>query len=193
MIEMNINKDDLAKVLRKMNALSVKDRSGKIFQAFQDSGALLANRLGRAAGGKILKSRTGDLRKSIGSKVVQNGEDISATVGSGTLTGGRMKYASIHEHGGVIRPKNGRFIAIPLQAARTPAGVARGTPRSYQNTFIAKRVIWQRIGKNIIPLFALKRSVTIPATHYMSRTMESNKEPIIKTFIRSINEAMKTE
>ena len=192
MIEMNLDKASIEKAMKKLSSLSVKDRSGKIFQGFQECGALLANALKRAAGGTILKRRTGNLANSVGSKVVTDREDIYAEVGSGALTGGRMKYASIHEHGGVIRPKNGKFLAIPLPAARTAGGVARGTPRSYQNTFIAKGIIWQRIGnfKKTIPLFSLKRSVTIPASHYMSRTAEANKDAVIKKLIRSVSEAV---
>ncbi|MBU4356587.1 MAG: hypothetical protein KJ822_14795, partial [Proteobacteria bacterium] len=70
-----------------------------------------------------------------------------------------------------IRPKNKKFLAIPLAAAKTAAGVARGGPLSgiWGPTFIAKGIIFGFSGgtkttqsKTPIPLFVLKRSVVVP-------------------------------
>jgi len=70
-----------------------------------------------------------------------------------------------------IKPKTKKFLAIPLPAAKTAAGVARGGPLDgiWGPTFIAKGVIFGYSGgtkgtqsKTPIPLFALKRSVVVP-------------------------------
>lgn len=97
-----------------------------------------------------------------------------------------VPYAFIQEHGGTITPKKSKFLAIPLSAARTPAGGSRGDPRDFKNTFVAKSkqgnlIIFQKnnVGSrsrskraenrsDITPLFVLKRSVTIPASRWAS-------------------------
>ena len=70
-----------------------------------------------------------------------------------------------------IRPKNTKFLAIPLAAAKTAAGVPRGRPLDgiWGPTFIAQGVIFGFSGGTKgtqsvkpIPLFALKRSVVVP-------------------------------
>ena len=97
------------------------------------------------------------------------GSKVSGGIGFGA------KYAKVHIGPAgtsfVIRPKHRRFLAIPLAAAKTAAGVPRGRPLDgiWGPTFIAKGVIFGYSGgtkgtqsKTPIPLFALKRSVVIP-------------------------------
>ena len=54
--------------------------------------------------GQVLKRGTGRLAGSIGATQEIEGQDIVGKVGSG------LKYARIHELGGVIRPKNFRYL-----------------------------------------------------------------------------------
>ena len=54
--------------------------------------------------GQVLKRGTGRLAGSIGATQEIEGQDIVGKVGS------RLKYARIHELGGVIRPKNFRYL-----------------------------------------------------------------------------------
>lgn len=95
-------------------------------------------------------------------------------------------YARIHEFGGTITPKKGRFLTVPLKSALTPSGVLRGKNKlvrrgtewqtaSGDPTFIARGrsgallVFADRerftakgnIGGKLEPLYVLKRSVKI--------------------------------
>jgi phage gpG-like protein len=104
-----------------------------------------------------LHVRTGHLHRSItheGPK--RKGTKIIGAVGTD------IPYGPTHEFGGTIRPKRAQFLTVPLTAAKTAAGAGRGRARDFPNTFIAKGIIFQRIGKRIIPLFVLKRMVRIP-------------------------------
>ncbi|MCK4624567.1 MAG: hypothetical protein KAV00_04595 [Phycisphaerae bacterium] len=133
-----------------------------------------------------LKVVTGKLRSSLRGRVVSTGATIVAAVG--VTKGPATKYAAIHEHGGVIRPKNAKALAIPLPAARGPGGKPRfpGGPREaarkHPNMFMlkqkgkapllcyAKRVRGKAGGRvsELVPLFVLKKSVKVPAKHWLS-------------------------
>jgi hypothetical protein len=117
-----------------------------------------------------LARRTGTLARSTRPKpVVLEGSKVVGGLAFGA------KYAKVHigpaGSGFTITPKNRQFLAIPLSAAKTAAGVARGGPLAgiWGPTFIAKGVIFGYSGgtkrtqsATPIPLFALKRSVVIP-------------------------------
>lgn len=76
--------------------------------------------------------------------------------------GTNLKYAAIHQFGGTIRPINARALTVPL-----PAATLGRRARDYKNTFVAKGVIFQKQGSEIVPLFVLKKSVKIPARPFM--------------------------
>jgi hypothetical protein len=84
----------------------------------------MQNRFGET---KQLTARTGRLRRSLNHVVT--GSSVSDLKLSITSAG--VSYARVQEFGGVIRPKNGRFLAIPTEANKTSAGVAKyPTPRA---------------------------------------------------------------
>jgi hypothetical protein len=125
------------------------------------TGGTASDRLGRRTGALARSTRPLQVRLE-GSKV------------TGGLAFG-AEYAGVHIGPAgsqvTIRPKNKKFLAIPLAAAKTAAGVARGGPLSgiWGPTFIAKGIIFGFSGGtkasksgNPIPLFVLKRSVVVP-------------------------------
>ncbi|MBM4286900.1 MAG: hypothetical protein FJ135_01910 [Deltaproteobacteria bacterium] len=125
------------------------------------AGGTAADRLARRSGTLARSTRPLKVRVE-GSKVV------------GGLAFG-AEYAKVHigPSGSTftIRPRNKQFLAIPLPAARTAAGVPRGGPldQIWGPTFISKGVIYGFSGgtrgsqnDKPIPLFVLKRSVVVP-------------------------------
>lgn len=71
--------------------------------------------------------RTGTLRRSFGHEVRGQGLTSELRVFSqGT------PYAAIQEFGGTIKPKNKRFLTVPLPDAKTPAGALKGGARLVQ-------------------------------------------------------------
>ena len=84
---------------------------------------------------------------------------------------------SVHEEGATIRKKS-KLLAIPLKAALDSRGrpLKRG-PRAWRDTFVAKSrkgnlLIFQKRGKEIIPLYVLKEKVRIPRRLGMGVTMD---------------------
>ena len=125
--------------------------------------------------GRKLRARSGALRSSAGGRVTGNTlKNLKATLRIG---GGRAGYARIQEEGGTVTPKGGGWLTVPLPAALRPR---TGTPNprakirkegdSYTTdigpTFIIRGskgpvVMARREDGTIVPLYALRRSVTI--------------------------------
>ncbi len=126
-----------------------------------------------------LKVRSGKLRASALPIKAEIMEDrVEGGVSFGT------QYARVHigpkGQETIIRPKNAKFLAIPLPAAMTGAGVSRGSPRQgpWGESFVketdGKLIVFGKMqiskGKRsgelrnqIVPLFLLLKSVKIKA------------------------------
>lgn len=122
--------------------------------------------------------RTGALVRSMAGKVRDITGGVEAVVSAGGRTGGAdVPYARPHEDGATIRPKRGKFLAIPMPAAKTKAGVARGGPRDFPNLrFQPGRdgsTAWlvQEMGRGktarSVLMFKLVRRVDIKGKHYL--------------------------
>lgn len=111
-----------------------------------------------------LASRTGGGLKSIARSI----SVVAASQGD-NLVAGKISAAdlSIHETGATVTAKSAKYLAIPLRDALDSRGVPlKKGPREWTNTFIkeSKRgnlIIFMRQGRKIVPLYLLKRSVTI--------------------------------
>jgi hypothetical protein len=74
----------------------------------------------------------------------------------------------IHEFGGRIAAEKASYLTIPLPAALDARGVPlKRSARDWQNTFVRESrrgnlLIFRRRGKEIVPLYALKREVRVP-------------------------------
>jgi len=148
--------------------------------------------------GQALKARTGNLRRAIFHKVGAVANDVIGVVGVDLA---KAKYGRIQELGGVIRPKKSKHLTIPLDAAKTGNGVARFTARDvisspgsygYVGTFTRNNIIFgKQDGGGIVPLFALKTSVTIRAVGYLKSTVEEKMSWIKQTLMDSIAAGVK--
>ncbi len=116
-----------------------------------------------STGSASLSSRSGDLLRSLRAGVAVAGTGFADTRGS--LAG--AAYLRVHEYGGTVTPRGARFLAIPLPAALNPNGTPiKDDPRAWTNTFVQKSragnlLIFRRQGAGIVPLYALKSSVTL--------------------------------
>ena len=119
---------------------------------------------GKSQGGPLLHRRTGALSRSF--NVAASGATLEALQ---WVTGSfGNKTANLHEFGGTITAKRTKYLAIPLDAAKTAAGVAKGPPRSFPNTFFIPRrgggFIMQALSADehgltdVVPLFKLQNA-----------------------------------
>jgi hypothetical protein len=147
---------------------------GKAMKALNATNAKLQRKLINqhlsGPGENSLARRSGSLARSIRPEpaMPEGGTLISAKLYAGAI------YAKSHfgPRGSsiTIRPTKKQYLAIPLSAAKTAAGVARGGPLDgiWGKTFIAKGIIFGYSGgtkasrsAEPIPLFVLKKSVVI--------------------------------
>lgn len=140
-----------------------------------------------------LSKRSGAMVKSIADSIKVSGRfetGITAHIGGNAV-------AQLHETGAVIRPKKGKYLAIPLPEALDSRGVElRKGPRAWDNTFIAtsKRgnlIIFQRRGRRAIPLYVLKAQVRIPPRLGMQddliRLMPSFEIRMMEAYVRELD------
>lgn len=176
-----------------------------LMRAMQDIG----NRLTRSVivdqlSGQTLHARTGNLKRSPRQQITAADRTAAVRV---DFDPGRAPYGAIHETGGTIRPKRSRFLAIPLDAAKTGAGVSRFGAREvmanpqafgYKHCFVAKGVIFgvmagavkdRRGMVGTVPLFALKSSVTLPERAPLRKTLDANRGWIDDRVGQAVHEA----
>lgn len=177
-----LGKKEVEKLLQKYSRAKV---IRAVKKAFNLAVVLLVSRirqedLSGPTSSKSVSARSGKLRQNVKVKrAVVTATGVEAGVTAGTA------YARVHigrrGRKTVIRPKNVRWLTIPLEAAKTKAGVARGSARSgvFGETFVMKTkannllIMGKRVrqsgksaGKtfgNLVPLFVLKKKVVIKA------------------------------
>jgi HK97 gp10 family phage protein len=87
--------------------------------------------------------------------------------------GTNLEYAPIHEHGGTITPKNGKYLAIPISKSARAAG----SPRK----FALQLYLRKAASGNLVLTsmegdvhYVLKTSVTIPAQPFLRPAYDDN-------------------
>ena len=126
-------------------------------------------------------ARTGRLRASIAGVVRERPGVLEAAVGSGSdPQRPGVPYAAMQEEGGVQRPRTAKMLRIPLDAAKTAAGVDRyPTPLriSAPDKFFLYRAtsgkLFLRDKLDGSFWYILKDSVTIPGTHFLYRAISA--------------------
>ncbi len=203
MIKIEVDQKSFQNIVDALEGLSPKKADSVLNKGFKRAALLVEQKLKVNISGSILNVRSGQLRASIGSRVDSTDSGPVATIGSGARQGRRIPYADIQETGGTIRPKIGQFLTIPLKDAQTPSGVTRFSARDvmggltkYRGSFINKGIIFGIINKgrsskkSIVPLFALKRSVTIKPSHYLTITRNQTEKDATDELVKAVNEAL---
>jgi len=124
--------------------------------------------------GQRLNVRSGRLRNSV-SLLVED-SPVQLELRMGRTRGADVHYAGILEEGGVITPKRGKFLAIPVGPAVTGAGVTKGGWESPRTAPVKLRFVPTSRGGVLVTVpkrgpgkvaYVLRRSITIRARHYM--------------------------
>ena len=88
---------------------TAKELPGRIYKAMVQACSLVETRAKtHHLAGATLKPRTHQFQRSVKSIVRRSGGTISGRVGSPVV------YAAIHEYGGIIKPKNAKYLVFQI-------------------------------------------------------------------------------
>lgn len=175
-----------AAVVARMDEASIYIRSYLLNKRF--TGGTSATALGVRSG--HLRSQTHLIpTKAAGGKIA-GGVDITTF------------YASVHigpkGQTTVIRPKNGKFLTIPTEHAKTAAGAARqSSARNVPGLFFLPSrkgggVLVKRVGRGkLVPYFILKKSVTVRARIAPADVQRDTLPGVTSIFEQAIKERAK--
>jgi hypothetical protein len=113
---------------------------------------------------KSLSSRTGQLVSSLERSVTVKGQTWRSL--KAYITVGFPGV--IHEFGATIKAKEAKYLTIPLPPALDERGVPlKKSARDWENTFVARTkagnlIIFQKRATQIVPLYLLRETTTIP-------------------------------
>lgn len=202
-----VSSTDLKRVIDGLKALDPKVKDSPLYKGMVDCSLMMEKALKNYQRFSSLKRRSGYLSRSIGSVVVQEEGELVGIVGSGVRTDTRVRYADIHERGGVIKPKNGKYLTIPIGKSKTRSGMGRFSARdimggftNYDETAVFKSkagnlIYWGvkklKKGRKLEPLFVLVKQVKIPARRYMSLTARANTQRVMRQLQNRITEHLK--
>ena len=171
--------DEVKAMLRRAD----EGQYGIVREAFRDTLKRTHRRMQARVSGQPLKRRTGQLARSI--KTRMDGSRLANLRGVVYTDPSVAPYAGVHETGATIRAKDaynylpgGPYLAIPSRQNQTPAGVARETPRTthQQGGFVAPitapKARYAVFSSDRTPMFWLVNKVRIPARLGMEETTE---------------------
>lgn len=145
--------------------------------------------------GNPLDVRTGTLKRSITYQVAVDG--YSARVGTNVV------YARAHEFGAVIKPKNAKFLTIPIGQYRVQSRTARiRSARQVKDLVYIPRKNGEFGGmlgrpkgrgkaRSIEPLFLLRKRVTIPPRPFLRPALYDNGPRIAAALGEGIRREMR--
>ncbi len=128
-----------------------------------------------------LYRRKGNMLREIQQSVTVTGRGLDAIKGS-------ISGPAVHEFGATIRPTRSQYLAIPLDAAKDSTGTPLPmSPRQFRDTFVARSkrgnlLIFQKRGGRfgrIVPLFALKKQVKVPARLGLGATLDKASDAFV--------------
>jgi len=114
--------------------------------------------------------KTHHLGRSIHIEVTKNSPNyVEIAIGTD------LEYAAIHEFGGVIKPKNAKFLAIPVSSAAK----ILISPRKFKDgelSFLPRSFGGLLVDRDGEVQFVLRTSVTIPAHPYLRPALDENED-----------------
>ena len=137
-------------------------------------------RMSGPTGPNSLSARTGAGRRSVRFATVPIANGMRLEMAAG----GNAFYLIVHENGATIRPRSAKYLAIPIGAAKTKAGVSRQSgPRQYPDLkFViarsGKKLLVRVLPKTkrqparIVPMYVLVPVVNIPPRLGFKKTVK---------------------
>lgn len=142
-----------------------------------------------------LSRRSGQGLRSIKDSISVSEPGVNSTRSlTGQISTGRL---TVHETGAVITAKRAKYLAMPMMEALDSRGQPRKSgPRAWRDTYVARSragnlIIFQkRTGGKVVPLYLLKKKVTIPQRLRLRETFDSMVPHFTAKAIRQLEAAL---
>ena len=133
-----------------------------------------------------IPKRSGKARRGVGVKMDRARErgDIAVLI-YGTL--GKAPHLKTLEQGATLKPTRATMLAVPIGRAATKHGQARFRARDlrdnpsaygYERSFVRGDVVFGVRGRDLEPLFALRRNLVFPRRSYFKKFYRANEARI---------------
>lgn len=187
--------------------------AGKIAQRFSDGSRTVLNLIAvamhdtgehlktvivqRKLSGSPIRRRTGNLQRAIHFRTRRGPTYVTLTVAPDLR---QARYGRILDVGGTIRATRAQFLTIPVGRNLTGAGIGRMSARAFianpealgfTRSFVNPRktaIMGALAGGGWEPVFALKKSVRIPAFGYLQSVIPEERSWIEERFQQVVDE-----
>ncbi len=142
--------------------------------------------------GKVLNSRSGDLRDSITYTVdtEDRGQIIDAEFGFLDPVGSVDLYGAIHEFGGIIKPVDAEVLTVPLDNAMDSEGNKIIEPTEikdvYGASFWRNDILFGRDGDEITPLFYAFDQIEVPEKRFLRDAIDEIEPDLLEDFVKRV-------
>ena len=158
--------------------------------AFRRIGLRLQRTIMQNASDALLRRRTGNLTRAVTYRLEGSESSAELVVRAGVDLS-RAVYGRIQNFGGIIKPVNGKFLTIPVGVNKTGNGVMRVSAREFirnpgsigfTGSFVNRAktaIMGVRENGKIEPVFALKTSVKIRKTGFVTNALAQDEDYIL--------------
>jgi len=161
---------------------SAQPRLAKIIERKAIALALMLESDAKGNATESMNHPTGNLRRSIIGAAVDTPRGLAVQLRAGGRHNGEdVVYARLQELGGKIRPVRRKWLAIPTDEVKTPAGVARyPSPRNYPGKlfFRQKRaglaMLMELVDGKPVTRWWLRKETNIKPKRYLKRAVDKN-------------------
>ena len=194
-INVQFNAEEFSRAMREVpDRLHTELLAGLKLHHRRFLGHFKRTRMRSSRSGDGVQSRSGALRRSFDH--AWGGANLDDLFVS-TFSAG-VPYARIQEEGGEVKAKPGRYLAIPLDAAKTAAGVQRKPPRQWSDTFFIRSkkgtlLLMQKRAHDMIPLFAMVKRVVLKGDLGFMSTWDSQLPKLVKLVNKATQKALAPE
>ena len=191
-VDFTVDVSEVVQVAARMTELRAAVSGPALERILRQGVEVLRDQLERTTREKLAKDPTGALSRSWTS-IVTLGKGGSEAV---ALVGTPLAYARIHDQGGAVKAKAGKYLAIPM---RPP--VARGLAPSRDpvpmvvlrskagRPFLADKA---KLSRGIVEArYLLRRQVEIPATNYVQIASRAAERPVVDELLNATVQALR--
>lgn len=191
-MEFEVNPEQLASIMSRLDSVSPTGKKRILKRAMDAVNEMVRRQLKGNMDGKILHVRSGRLRNSMQSRVIDDGTNLTGITGSHVLGGKRIVYADIHETGGVIKQGARTELFIRKRYKRNTQKFVMRRGANYATAEMSQRTIGMfKKGRIAGQGFTFKeRTIKIPARRYMSRSLAEVSGQIMGLLVQRVDEGL---